>query len=218
MTETSQARIPVERGTTCIAGDLAVPRNCRALIVFAHGSGSGRFSPRNRFVAQALNDAGFATLLADLLTPTEDAVDARTAALRFDVAMLARRLADAALWMVAMPALSHLPIGYFGASTGAAAALIAAAEQPQRVFAIVSRGGRPDLADRALLQVRVPTLLVVGGADPIVLDLNRKAAKLISAETRLEVIPHATHLFEEPAALEHVAALAISWFRNHLPS
>ena len=212
---TSQERIPVDRGRTSIAGDLVVPSRPQALIVFAHGSGSGRLSPRNRFVAGVLNDAGCATLLADLLTPEEEALDARTASLRFNVEMLAQRLGDAAEFIGSRDGLVDLPIGYFGASTGAAAALIAAANRSERIFAIVSRGGRPDLAGAALSKVRAPTLLIVGGNDPVVLELNRDAAKVVSAESKLEIIPRATHLFEEPGALEQVAGLAKQWFQNH---
>jgi pimeloyl-ACP methyl ester carboxylesterase len=213
----SEVQILVGQGRTPIAGCLAVPSGAHAVIVFAHGSGSSRFSPRNRFVAGILNDGGFATLLADLLTPDEEADDARTRGLRFDVEMLGQRLADAAEWVAALDDLRDLPIGYFGASTGAAAALIAAARHPRRIFAIVSRGGRPDLAGAALGDVRAPTLLVVGGSDPVVLDLNRQAAKLMTTDVRLEIVPHATHLFEEAGALERVAALADRWFHNQLP-
>lgn len=216
--ETSAEQIVVERGRTTLAGDLSVPRGARALVVFAHGSGSSRFSPRNRAVAGALNRAGLATLLADLLTPEEELLDSKTAALRFDVRMLGHRLADAADWITLHRAVRHLPIGYFGASTGAAAALIAAAERPRHIFAIVARGGRPDLAGDSLGKVRAPTLLIVGGADPIVLELNRSAASAMTAETKLEIIPNATHLFEESGALERVAELAQEWFSDHVPA
>ena len=216
MVQTSEERIPVERGTKFIAGDLTVPDHVRGSIIFAHGSGSGRFSPRNRYVARVLNDAAYATLLADLLTPSEEAVDARTASLRFDVEMLAERLADAAQWMLAPNRLRELPVGYFGASTGAAAALIAAARRPERIRAVVSRGGRPDLAGAALASVRAPTLLIVGENDPVVIDLNRVAAKRMTVEVAFEIVPHATHLFEEAGALERVADLARQWFDEHV--
>jgi putative phosphoribosyl transferase len=184
--------------------------------VFAHGSGSGRFSPRNRAVAGVLVDAGLATLLMDLLTAEEEAEDMRTARLRFDIGLLAERVISAIDWLGSDGTLADLPVGCFGASTGAAAALIAAAERPQRVAAVVSRGGRPDLAGNALPRVKAPTLLIVGGRDIEVIELNRQAQALLEVESRLEIVPGATHLFEEPGALERVAALAREWFLRYL--
>lgn len=208
--------IGVDGGLRQIAGTLTIGHDSRALIVFAHGSGSSRHSSRNRYVAMQLNESGFATLLADLLTPEEEAIDRQTFALRFDIELLAARLVDVARWSREETATTRLPLGYFGASTGAAAALVAAASYPEPVFAIVSRGGRPDLAGDALRRVLAPTLLVVGGADPIVLDLNREAARRMSGEIRLEIVPRATHLFEESGALGQVAELAKRWFASHL--
>ena len=199
-----------------LAGDLVVPPAARGIVVFAHGSGSGRFSPRNRAVATVLVRAGLATLLMDLLTPQEEALDLRTRHLRFDIPLLARRVIASIDWLAADATARKLPVGCFGASTGAAAALIAAAERPERVGAVVSRGGRPDLAGEALLRVQAPTLLIVGGNDPDVLRLNVEALAALGGEARLEVVPGATHLFEEPGALERVAALARDWFLEHL--
>jgi putative phosphoribosyl transferase len=213
-------RIP--EGEVVLDGDLVVPERAggaQGVVVFAHGTGSGRHSPRNRSVAGELQRAGLATLLLDLLTGEEERLDLGTRHLRFDIGLLARRLLAAARWVAAEPALSGLPVGYFGASTGAAAALIAAAEEPAAVSAVVSRGGRPDLAHDHLEWVRCPTLLVVGGADEVVLDLNRQALSRLAraAPASLEVVPGATHLFEEPGALETVAHLAQTWFTTHLP-
>ena len=199
-----------------LAGDLVVPPAARGIVVFAHGSGSGRFSPRNRAVAEVLARAGLATLLMDLLTEQEEAVDLRTRHLRFDIGLLGRRVVATVDWLASEPSTSELPVGCFGASTGAAAALIAAAERPARVGAVVSRGGRPDLAGDALRRVRAPTLLIVGGNDPEVLRLNEEALAALSGEARLEVVPGAGHLFEEPGALERVALLARDWFLRHL--
>ena len=195
-----------------LAGTLTVPPAARGVVVFAHGSGSGRFSPRNRAVAGVLVDAGLATLLMDLLTAEEEAEDARTARLRFDIPLLAERVVYAIDWLSAEAALSALPVGCFGASTGAAAALIAAAERPQRIAAVVSRGGRPDLAGDALPRVKTPTLLIVGGRDTEVIRLNQEAQSVLGGESHLEIVPEATHLFEEPGALEQVAVLAREWF------
>lgn len=208
--------IDVDGGSQRVAGTLALPHAPRALIVFAHGSGSGRHSPRNQLVARELNAAGFATLLVDLLTPEEDEHDRRTFAVRFDVELLASRVLDVAYWAASEQATARLPIGYFGASTGAAAVLKAAASKPERIFAVVSRGGRPDLAGSAIARVRAPTLFIVGGADPIVLELNRHSAKQMTAEVRLEVVPRATHLFEEHGALERAAELTMRWYVAHL--
>ena len=209
-----EVQIPV--GPVMLRGDLAVPDSAGGIVLFAHGSGSSRHSPRNRYVAQVLQRAGLATLLMDLLTPEEDALDAQTAAMRFDIALLARRLAEATLWLMDQPQTARLPIGYLGASTGAAAALVAAAKHPHSVAAVVSRGGRPDLAGEALHQVVAPTLLIVGGRDPLVLEFNRKALAELPGEKKLEIIPGATHRFEEPGALESVAELAKSWFAVYL--
>jgi len=185
-------------------------------VVFAHGSGSSRRSPRNRFVAGMLQDAGYATLLMDLLTEDEEVLDDRTAALRFDIDLLARRLIGATWWLQDQSDTSRLPVGYFGASTGAAAALVAAADVTNLVSAVVSRGGRPDLAGDALHKVISPTLLIVGGDDVQVIELNRRAFALIPAEKHLEIVPGASHLFEEPGALESVANMAKNWFDNYM--
>jgi dienelactone hydrolase len=208
------AEIPADN--VRLAGDLAVPAGARGIVVFAHGSGSGRFSPRNRAVADVLVQAGLATLLMDLLTAEEERIDLRTGHLRFDIALLARRVIATIDWLAADSIARDLPVGCFGASTGAAAALIAAAERPQRVGAVVSRGGRPDLAGEALRRVVAPTLLIVGGNDPEVLRLNQLALAALAGEARLEVVPGAGHLFEEPGALERVASLARDWFLQHL--
>jgi dienelactone hydrolase len=197
-------------------GDLTVPPDAHGIVVFAHGSGSGRFSPRNRAVANVLVQAGLATLLMDLLTAEEEAVDLRTRHLRFDVGLLGRRVIATIEWLAADATVTALPVGCFGASTGAAAALIAAAERPERVAAVVSRGGRPDLAGEALFRVTAPTLLIVGGNDIEVLRLNQQALAALAGEARLEIVPGATHLFEEPGALERVAVLARDWFLRHL--
>lgn len=206
--------IPVEGGE--IGGDLDVPEKSTAIVVFAHGSGSSRHSPRNKYVARMLNDGGIATLLIDLLTPHEEAIDLRTAHLRFDIGLLADRLWLATEWLRRRSATEKLHLGYFGASTGAAAALVAAAKHPDAVEAIVSRGGRPDLAGPWLMKVHAPTLLIVGGNDVVVIELNYQAAAEIRAEHRVEVIPGAGHLFEEPRALEKIALLARDWFETHL--
>ena len=206
--------IPAEG--VALAAEVAIPDGARGAVGFAHGSGSSRRSPRNRFVAGVLNDAGLATVLADLLTAEEEVRDTRTAQLRFDIELLARRMVALVDWTTTHDDLAGLPIGLFGASTGAAAALCAAAQRPGPVGAVVSRGGRPDLAGDALGRVTQPTLLIVGGRDDVVLDLNRDAMGLLAGEARLEVVPGATHLFEEPGALEHVAALARDWFAARL--
>jgi putative phosphoribosyl transferase len=217
MATSVERAVRIPQGEAVIDGDLAVPDHAEGLVVFAHGTGSGRHSPRNRFVAGELQRARLATLLLDLLTAEEEQIDLRTRHLRFDIGLLARRLLAAARWVQDEPDVSGLPLGYFGASTGAAAALIAAADEPDLVAAVVSRGGRPDLARDRLERVRCPTLLIVGGADEAVLDLNRQAlSRLVRAAAMLEVVPGATHLFEEPGALEAVAHLAEGWFTNHL--
>jgi len=193
-------------------GDLSVPTAAKGAVLFAHGSGSSRHSPRNRYVAHVLNEGGLATLLIDLLTADEQEVDLQTAHLRFDIPFLARRLQTITEWLSRHPEIHDLKIGHFGASTGAAAALAAAGELPRLVSAVVSRGGRPDLAGPALPRVQAPTLLIVGGADPVVLDLNSKAIALLRCEKQLQIIPGASHLFEEPGALEKVSVLARDWF------
>jgi len=195
--------------------DLQQPPDARGLIIFAHGSGSSRFSSRNRHVAASLNRGGFATLLLDLLTRDEERIDVRTAEYRFDIPRLGRRVVAASDWVRQREIIRELPIGYFGASTGAAAALIAAAERPD-AGAVVSRGGRPDLAADALSRVRTPTLLIVGGADLPVIEMNEDAMRRMQAPVELAIVPHATHLFEEPGALEEVERLALDWFRRHL--
>ena len=198
-------------------GDLTIPAGARGTVLFAHGSGSSRHSPRNRYVAEVLQKAGFATLLMDLLTEEEEAVDIYTRHLRFDIDLLARRLIGATDWLAQQEPEHLQPIGTFGASTGAAAALIAAAERPDMIAAVVSRGGRPDLAGAALPRVHAPTLLLVGGHDFQVIPLNQQALEQLgSAESRLEIVPDATHLFEEPGALEAVARLAADWFTRYL--
>jgi putative phosphoribosyl transferase len=200
-----------------LVGTLTVPPAARGVVVFAHGSGSGRFSPRNRAVAGALVEGGLATLLMDLLTAEEEAEDMRNARLRFDIGLLAERVIGAIDWLSSDGTVAELPVGTFGASTGAAAALIAAADRPERVRAVVSRGGRPDLAGGALPRVKAPTLLIVGGNDPEVIRLNQHAQAMLGGESRIEIVPGASHLFEEPGALEQVAALAREWFRRYLP-
>ena len=199
-----------------LAGNLSIPERAQGLVLFAHGSGSSRFSPRNRYVARILYESGLATLLIDLLTPDEEAQDQLTGHLRFDIQMLARRLVRVSDWLDQNVDTRYLNIGYFGASTGGGAALVAAAQRPDLIKAVVSRGGRPDLAGAALAQVKAPTLLIVGGNDTPVIAMNRDALKQIQAEKRLEIIPGATHLFEEPGALDKVALLARDWFQEHL--
>jgi putative phosphoribosyl transferase len=204
--------IEVAAGPVSIAGHLTIPENPRGVVVFAHGSGSSRHSPRNRFVAEVLNKAGFATVLFDLLTPGEE----RDRANVFDIGLLASRLVDVTNWLATQPDTASLPVGYFGASTGAGAALAAAAHPGVKVAAVVSRGGRPDLAGEALRNVQAPTLLIVGGRDEMVLRLNRQAQAAIPAECEVAVVPGATHLFEEPGTLEQVAVLARDWFLDRL--
>src|SRR5690348_10834533 len=213
-TETRTVAITTENAI--LAGDLAMRPNARGIVVFAHGSGSSRHSPRNRFVADALHEAGLATLLLDLLTVAEENEDLRTGALRFDIGMLARRLVGATDWLAQQPETHALPIGYFGASTGAGAALVAVAEHPETIRAVVSRGGRPDLAGLMLAQVRAPTLLIVGGEDLPVIQMNRDAMRQMRTQTQLEIVPGATHLFEEPGALQQVSILARGWFAQYL--
>ncbi|MBW2992258.1 dienelactone hydrolase family protein [Candidatus Woesearchaeota archaeon] len=197
-----------------LKGNLEIPKGAKGIIVFAHGSGSSRFSTRNQFVAKELNKAGFATLLMDLLTEEEEVIDEQTAELRFNIPMLAERVVGATKWLKQNKETKELEIGYFGASTGAAAALIAAAEF--EVKAVVSRGGRPDLAMEYLAKVKAPTLLIVGGWDEQVIGMNEEALKKLKAEKKLEIVPEATHLFEEPGKLEEVAKLAAEWFKKYL--
>lgn len=208
--------VHIPDGMHRLDADLRVPASAKGLVLFAHGSGSSRHSSRNRLVAEALDRAGFATLLLDLLTRDEEAVDVRTLEYRFDIPRLGRRVVAAADWTLEQQELRHLPIGYFGASTGAAAALIAAAERPRMSAAVVSRGGRPDLAGAALSRVEAPTLLIVGGDDEPVIELNEQARRQMRAEAALEIVPGATHLFEEPGTLEEVCRLAIDWFNRYL--
>jgi len=214
VTEQRPLRIPL--GPVTLDADLGLPAEAAGLVLFAHGSGSSRFSPRNRHVARQLQEAGLATVLADLLTPEEEAIDERTRHLRFDIELLAQRLAGATDWLNAQPQLGPLKVGYFGASTGAGAALMAAARRSGAVHAVVSRGGRPDLAGDALAHVLAPTLLVVGGEDVPVIGLNRQALARLPGEKELVIVPGATHLFEEAGALDAVARLARDWFLRHL--
>ena len=208
----------IHAGRAVLSGNLHIPGAATALVLFAHGSGSSRHSPRNQFVARALNDAGLATLLFDLLTQEEETIDTQTREHRFNIHLLAERLDHATKWAKQQEETSDFRIGYFGSSTGGAAALVAAADNPQDVGAVVSRGGRPDLAGEALPKVQAPTLLIVGGNDDIVIELNEQARDRMRCEVKLEIIPGATHLFEEPGALEKVAQLASDWFVNHIGS
>jgi len=210
------AAVEIRVGTDLIQGDLVSPPGAVGLVVFAHGSGSSRFSGRNRAVAQVLQQGGFATLLMDLLTREEEAVDIQTREYRFDIDRLGRRVTAAIDWAQGVPGLSSLPVACFGASTGAAAALIAAAERPAIVRAVISRGGRPDLAGHALPRVQAPTLLIVGGDDEPVIQLNRTAMRQMRAPVQLEIVTGATHLFEEPGALEAVSRLATDWCTRYL--
>ncbi|HET9314626.1 MAG TPA: dienelactone hydrolase family protein [Vicinamibacteria bacterium] len=214
MIEQREVSLPV--GASSVQGALVVPAEASGIVLFAHGSGSSRHSPRNRRVAADLVERGLGTLLLDLLTPEEEAVDARTSELRFDIPFLADRLVAATDWVLGEPRLGDLPLGFFGASTGAAAALVAADRRSRATRAVVSRGGRPDLAGTSLTGVQAPTLFIVGGNDPQVLRLNEDAMRLVPAETRLEVIPGATHLFEEPGAMDEVERLAGDWFKTYL--
>ena len=213
---TSNVRVDI--GKERLDGDLDVPENARGIVVFAHGSGSSRHSPRNRYVAARLAALGFATLLIDLLTPQEEAIDQRSGHLRFDIDLLARRLLTILEWLRSRSDVGQLPAGLFGASTGGGAALVAAALRPHLVAAVVSRGGRPDLAGPSLARVLAPTLLIVGGHDEQVIELNRQAMARMAATTSLQVVPGATHLFEEPGALEAVATAAGKWFERYLPA
>jgi putative phosphoribosyl transferase len=200
-----------------LSGDLVVPPKATGIVLFVHGSGSSRYSPRNRYVARVLQRGGLGTLLLDLLTAAEEQVDLRTRHLRFDIGLLAGRLGEASGWLQQESAFRRLPLGYFGASTGAAAALVAATKRPGEIAAVVSRGGRPDLAGSALPLVQAPTLLIVGAEDRLVVDLNREAMAEMRCETEISIVSGATHLFEEPGAMEQVARLALDWFTRHLP-
>ena len=209
-------KVKVQAGKVALQGDLVIPENATAIAVFVHGSGSSRFSPRNRAVAGILNEGGLATLLMDLLSMEEQRIDEFTGELRFDIPFLAQRVVGTVDWASEFERTQGLKIGLFGASTGAAAALVAAAERQDAVGAVVSRGGRPDLASDWLPRVKAPTLLIVGGADTAVIQMNREAAELLTAENRIEIVPGAGHLFEEPGALQKVAELARDWFVKHL--
>jgi dienelactone hydrolase len=208
--------LQIPTGRAVLSGNLTIPENAMALVLFAHGSGSSRHSPRNQFVARTLNRSGLGTLLFDLLTLEEEALDSHTREHRFDIGLLAERLVDGTTWAQRQEETRDLRIGYFGSSTGGAAALVAAAELPQNIGAVVSRGGRPDLAGDALPKVQAPTLLIVGGNDDVVIELNEMARDHMRCEVKLEIIPGATHLFEEPGALEQVAKLASDWFVNKI--
>jgi pimeloyl-ACP methyl ester carboxylesterase len=208
--------IPVDQ--TALEGELIIPEKAKAIVLFAHGSGSSRFSPRNQFVAKFLRSRRLATLLIDLLSEEEEAIDDTSPQLRFDIELLSRRLCTITDWLLRDDRTKNLLIGYFGASTGAAATLIAAAKKPSHVYAVVSRGGRPDLAGNFLEKVLPPTLLIIGGNDTVVIGLNKEAAAKLRCETKIAIVPGATHLFEEPGTLEKVANQACEWFLNKLPS
>jgi pimeloyl-ACP methyl ester carboxylesterase len=211
-----EREVAIRAGSNVLSGSVSVPANATGIVLFAHGSGSSRHSPRNVFVARALQDAGLGTLLFDLLTPAEEKIDLYTREHRFDIALLGERLVHATNWLETQPDLRDLRVGYFGASTGSAAALVAAAQLGDRIGVIVSRGGRPDLAGPALPHVTAPTLLIVGGNDGIVIDLNRRAYEELRCVKDLVIVPGASHLFEEPGTLEAVATLAADWFTRHL--
>lgn len=214
----SESAVNIPLGKIKLDGELIIPPKAQGLVLFAHGSGSSRFSPRNQFVARVLREHQLGTLLIDLLTPEEEEVDEITREIRFNIDLLAERLIGITNWLLKDPRTQQLGIGYFGSSTGAAAALIAAAKIGKPIAAVVSRGGRPDLADRYLSQVTAPTLLIVGGADTVVIELNQKAYEILLCEKKYEIVPRATHLFEEPGALDQVANLASQWFVKFLSS
>ena len=216
MVESEESVVQIPVNEAALEGNLSVPTGAKSVVLFAHGSGSSRFSPRNQYVANVLNKAGIATLLIDLLTGEEEEVDLRTGQFRFDIELLTERLIGAVVWIKKNPQIKELRLGIFGSSTGAAAALIAAAKLPDDVVTVVSRGGRPDLAMEHLSEVKVPTLYIVGGKDRVVLDLNNKAIIKVSAEKKLEIVPGASHLFGEPGKLEAVAKLSTTWFLEHL--
>ncbi len=209
-------QIPIPCGPVTLQGELTVPTGANGIVIFVHGKGSSRFSPRNQFVARTIRDSGNGTLLFDLFNQEEEAKDMDTANLRFDIPLLAKRLTTVTRWLRAQPLMGDLGIGYFGSSTGGAAALLAAVEGEDKIDAVVSRGGRPDLAGSALHRVHVPTLLIVGGCDEAVIRLNEKAFSVLRCKKELKVIPGATHLFPEPGALAAVARLAADWFSDHL--
>jgi len=215
-TANQTSEVIVEAGEDQLGGNLTIPAGSTAIVLFVHGSGSSRFSSRNRFVAETLNNAGLATLLFDLLTDEEEDIDRFTREYRFDIPLLARRLVAAIDWVKNLESTKALRIGLFGSSTGAAAALIGSTERPKEVGAVVSRGGRPDLAGDYLHNVQAPTLLIVGGNDSVVIQLNEEAARQLNTKHQIEIIPGATHLFEEPGTLEQVANFASDWFVNHL--
>ncbi len=208
--------VQIRSGAVMLHGELTIPGGAKGVVLFAHGSGSSRHSPRNQFVARTIREAGVGTLLFDLLTSEEEAIDTRTRHLRFDIGLLAQRLVAASHWIKGE--FDYLSVGYFGASTGGGAALVAAAELGEAVGAVVSRGGRPDLAGDALPKVRCPTLLIVGGLDYLVVEMNEEALARMRCEKELKIVPGATHLFEEPGTLQQVAGLAADWFRRHLHS
>jgi putative phosphoribosyl transferase len=214
--DVAERTVLIDAGGVALHGDLAVPHGAQGLVVFAHGSGSSRHSSRNRYVAEELRQGNLGTLLMDLLTPAEEQVDMHTRHIRFDIGLLADRLIGAMRWLDTQDDTRGLAVGLFGASTGGGASLVAAARRPDRVDAVVSRGGRPDLAAEELRHVRAPTLLVVGGRDSVVIDLNKQAMGQMKAPVRLEIVPGATHLFEEPGTLEQVAHLAREWFVRYL--
>ncbi len=216
VTGRDEGLIHVPAGSVSLEGNLLIPGRATGVVLFAHGSGSSRFSSRNRYVAQVLREGGLGTLLLDLLTQEEELVDTRTAHLRFDIELLADRLVATVQWLAREKATERLKVGLFGASTGAGAALVAAARLPDRISAIVSRGGRPDLAGAALPNVKAPTLLIVGGEDKPVIQMNQQAYERMSAPREIVIVPGATHLFEEPGALEAVARLAGDWFQRYL--
>ncbi len=213
--ELEASLVQVAAGSVTLEGNLSIPVAAPGVVLFAHGSGSSRHSPRNRYVADTLQAAGMATLLLDLLTPKEEVLDIRTRQFRFNISLLAERLVATTDWLMQNPMTRDLKIGYFGASTGAGAALVAAAARPNAVYTVVSRGGRPDLAGASLPQVQAPTLLIVGENDPFVMQLNQQALAQLRVEKQLEIIPGATHLFEEPGALSEVARLASLWFQRY---
>jgi putative phosphoribosyl transferase len=214
--EKDESSVEIKLGSLTLLGSLRTSKGSKGIVLFAHGSGSSRFSPRNRFVAKELRRVNMATLLFDLLTADEERIDAVTAQLRFDIGLLADRLIGATDWIRQRKETAKLNIGYFGASTGAAAALVASAERSEVIRAVVSRGGRPDLAGAALTRVKAPTLMIVGGNDPVIIDLNKKALRHLKVHKDLIIVPRATHLFEEPGTLEEVAKLAAGWFQKYL--
>jgi dienelactone hydrolase len=209
-------KVHIPSGEVILEGELQIPGAAKGIVLFAHGSGSSRFSPRNQYVARVIRDAGIGTLLFDLLTREEEAIDLKTRHLRFDICLLARRLVDASNWIAERSETKHLRAGYFGSSTGGGAALVAASEIGDEIGAVVSRGGRPDMAGEALTRVVSPTLLIVGGLDQVVIQLNEEAYRKLRCKKELKIVPGATHLFEEPGKLEEVARLAAEWFRHYL--